>query len=58
MLVHIKHKLQLLKESFIALFQHLSILIAKIPSKTTPTHHFPVQTTNLAHNRKLKMEFF
>lgn len=48
MLVHIKHKLQLLKESFIALSQHSNILVANIPSKT-PTHHFPVQRINLAH---------
>lgn len=53
MLVHMEHKLQLLRESFMALLQHSSILVAKIPSKTTPTRHFPGQRTNLAHNRKL-----
>lgn len=53
MLVHMEHKLQLLRESFMALLQHSSIPVAKIPSKTTPTRHFPGQRTNLAHNRKL-----
>lgn len=41
------------RESFIALFQHPNILVAKIPSKT-PTHHFPVQRTNLTHNYENK----